>query len=101
MAAIFELMVDRAQGQTHEKQWIQSSPKSIVITALYTHLLPLCSLYTKPFLGWFTIHNSAFELGETAKLRLPEDAPRHSEERPQDDDFEPDYGTGTDDDEDE
>ena len=104
MAAMFEFMVDRAKGRIHDGQWIQNSPKSIVITGLYTHVLPLCSIYTKPFYGWFTVHRSAFEKGKSAKLRLPQvtdDAPRHSEEQPQDDDFEPEPDTGTDDNEDE
>ena len=58
---IFECMVDRSRGNTVNGQRCQKDESSIVITSVYTHLLPLRLLYTKGFYGWFTIDPDVFE----------------------------------------
>jgi len=58
-ACIFEFMVDRDQGATINNQWVQPE-QSIMITGVYTHLLPVNLLYKKGFLGWWRVHSSAF-----------------------------------------
>ena len=59
VAVIFELCVDRSVGQTINKQWVQQ-PESILITGMFTHVLPVSKLYQKGFIGWYRVHSLAF-----------------------------------------
>jgi len=68
-AVILELCVDRSRGATIHHQWVQPED-SVIITGVYTHMLPLSALYDKGYLGWYNVHQSAFahalELGNSA-----------------------------------
>ena len=71
--AIFELIVDRAVGQTvNDGQWVQP-PESIIITGVYTHIASVTSLYDKGYLGWYKIHESVYNNLKLIKIAAERD----------------------------
>ncbi len=67
-SCVFELCVHRAQGTVINFQWIQKTEESVIITGVYTHLLPITKLYETGFLGWFKVHDSVWD--ECARLHI-------------------------------
>ena len=59
-SALFDIAVNRENGCTTNKQWVQP-PWSIIISGVYIHALPMGRLYTDGFLGDWTFANSVNE----------------------------------------
>jgi hypothetical protein len=60
-ACIMELCVDRSKGTSIHSQWVQPEG-SVLITGIYTHVVPLTSLFKPGYFGWYRLHNSIFTL---------------------------------------
>jgi len=58
-AAVLELAVDKSYGTSINRQWVIPEDK-VIITGVFTHLLPWTSLYAKGYLGWYVVHETAF-----------------------------------------
>ena len=67
VAVVFELFVDRNEGTTTHHQWVQKTEESVIITGIYTHLLPMIYLHRKGFTGWYKVHQSAYD--EALKMK--------------------------------
>ena len=59
-AAVFELAVDKSYGTSINRQWVIPEDK-VIITGVFTHLLPWTDLYAKGYLGWYVVHESAYK----------------------------------------
>ena len=58
--AILELCVDRSKGtQIEPGLWVQPEG-TVMVTGVYTHLLPIADLYGPGFHGRYRIHNSVY-----------------------------------------
>ena len=60
-SCVFQLCVDRSVGTSVNKQWVQPEG-SVLITGLYTHVVPLTCLFAKGYFGWYCLHSSIFTL---------------------------------------
>ena len=59
-AAVFELAVDKHYGNSINRQWVLLADK-VIITGVYTHLLPWTHVYAKGYLGWYVVHDTAYQ----------------------------------------
>ena len=69
-ACILQLAVDRgaSSSRTFNRQWVQT-PDTIWIMRVMIHAVNPAHLYTKGYLGWFTLHKSVYEHFANSKMK--------------------------------